>query len=252
LPKERSVDEDVDAFCGWDFLRALVKKAQTPFMAGLIAALFETGGRISEVLGQSHPYRVEPLRKRNVVQTLHPDVVVIRQMPVIKRFEKVGDSQKWKCLCGCNRRWSSKPSPEEFKRHNIKEYAGWVTKPILDYRTFPIRKDEPLTAPFIDWVKTVRRESDPLFQIERSAAFVRVRKVGEALNMKIPFTKIHSSQIYDHFFRAERACQLAFDYGFQRDDLRAFFCWKERKPDMAERYASLGWIGLAKKMGVKV
>lgn len=243
VPKERSVDKDVEGFCGWDFLTRLVDVAPSRFMKGLLATLFETGGRISEVLA---------LRKRNVDFGLHPDVVVVKRMPLVKRFEKIGEIAKWKCVGHCKKRWDEKPSPLEFRTHRIKEYAGWITKPVLDYRTFPIRLDEPLTPFFISWCERVKGENSFLFPIRRSAAFVRVRNVGKKLNIQVPLSNIHSSQLYDHWFRAERACQLAFDYGFTRDDLREFFEWKERKPDMAERYASLGWIGLAKKMGVKV
>lgn len=243
MVKERSVEKDVDGFCGWEFLRSLTSVTPSLFMRGLMAALFETGGRISEVLA---------LQKRNVDLTLHSDVVVIKQMPLIKRFEAVGKVKKWKCVGHCKKRWEEKPTPLEFKQHTIKQYEGWITKTVKDYRTFPIRLDEPLTPWFVSWVKKIKKENQPLFFIKRSAAFVRIRKVGKKLNKEIPLANIHSSQLYGHWFRSERACQLAFDYGFTRDDLREFFGWKERKPDMAERYASLGWIGLARKMGVKV
>jgi len=245
LPKERSVERDVEAFCGWDFLVRLVEAADSLFMKALISALFETGGRISEVLA---------LRKWNIDLSLHPEVVVVRQMPLVKRFEKVGEVRKWKCVGHCSKRWDEKPSPDEFRVHNIKEYTGWVTRRVVDYRTFPIRRDEPLTSYLIEWWKKAEKDEQLLFPIGRSLAYIRVREVGKRLNMPVPFSNIHSSQIYDHWFRAERACQLAFDYGFTRDDLREFFGWKERKSihDMAERYASLGWIGLAKKMGVNL
>jgi hypothetical protein len=96
----------------------------------------------------------------------------------------------------------------------------------------------------------VKGDIDLLFPIKRSAAFVRIRNVGKELDQDIPFCNIHSSLIYPHCFRSERACQLAFDYGFDREDMNEFFQWKERKPSMAERYASLGWKGLARKMGI--
>ena len=243
LPKTRSVDEDVEDFCGWPFLSGLIKATRSAFMQALIAALFETGGRISEVLA---------LRKHHLQLDLHPDVLVVKRMPLLKRFRKVGLVKKWKCVGHCKKRWNQKPAPFEFQIHKIQEYDGWATKGVEDFRTFPIRLSEPLTAHLITYSQTVRKPNGLLFPIKRSAAFVRVRKVGEALNTKIPFAKIHSSQLYDHFFRAERACQLAFDYGFERDDLRAFFGWKPRRPDMVDKYASVGWIGLAKKMGVKV
>lgn len=243
MPKKHSVEEDVDGFCGWPFLIKLVNKADSPLMQGLIPGMHQTGGRISEVLS---------LRKLQVDQTLHPDVVVIKQMLLVKRFEKVGTVTKWKCVGHCAQRWKQAPEPQEFKVHKIKKYSGWLTKTVLDHRTFPIRLDEPLTPYFLSWCEKVRGKNDLLFPIKRSAAFVRVRNIGKELNMSIPLANIHSSEIYDHFFRAERASQLAFDYGFHRDDLDEFFGWKKRKPDMAEKYASLGWIGLARKMGVKV
>lgn len=242
MPKARSVEKDVEAFCGWDFLVKLVKVAD-PFLQGLMAALFGTGGRISEVLA---------LRKWNVDLTLHPEVVVVKQMPLIKRFEKVGKTKKWKCVDHCKKRWNRRPSPRDFRVHNIEEYAGWITRSLTDYRTFPIRVSEPLTSYFVAWYKKVRRKNALLFPITRQAAFLKVRDAGEKLNSRIPFCNIRSSELYDHWFRAERACQLAFDYGFDDRDLDEFFGWKERKPRMSKRYASLGWIGLARKMGVQV
>jgi len=244
MVKERSVDRDVDGFCGWDFLEKLIKAADPwPSTQALMAALFETGGRISEVLA---------LRKWNVDLNLHPDVVVIKQMPLLKRFEKVGKVKKWKCVEHCNKRWNRKPDPAEYRIHNIKEYEGWITRRVHDHRTFPIRRDEPLTPYLISWCKKIRRKNSLLFPISRTGAFLRIREIGRMVNSRIPFSNIHSSQIYDHWFRAERACQLAFDYGFDDRDLDEFFGWKERKPRMSKRYASLGWKGLARKMGVNV
>ena len=243
MPKSRSVAKDVEAFCGWEFLMELVEAAPSAFMQGLIAALFGTGGRISEVLG---------LCKWNIDTGLHPDAVVVNQMPLLKRFEKVGEVAKWKCVSHCRRRWIERPTQDEYREHKIKKYAGWITKPKKDQRTFPIRISEPLTKYLVSWCEGVKGPLDVLFPIKRSAAFVRIRNIGKELDKDIPFCNIRSPLIYDHWFRAERACQLAFDYGFDKDDLEEFFEWKERKPSMAKRYASLGWIGLAKKMGVQV
>ncbi len=243
MPRTRSVEKDVEAFCGWEFLVELVEAAPTAFMQGLIAALFGTGGRISEVLG---------LRKWHVDLGLHKDVVVIKQMPLLKRFEKVGEVAKWKCVGHCRKRWTERPTQDEYREHKIKKYKGWKTKPIADQRTFPIRISEPLTQYLVAWCEEVKGPLDFLFPIKRSAAFVRVRNVGKELDKDIPFSNIRSPLIYDHWFRAERACQLAFDYGFDKEDMNEFFQWKERRQSMADRYTSLGWIGLARKMGVQV
>ena len=245
MPKSRSVKEDVKAFCGWIFLVKLIEAADESLLKGLIAALFETGGRISEVLA---------LRREHIDLALHPELIVVKQMPLLKRFERLkgdaGKKRKWKCDGHCSKRWDKRPSQEEFRQHNIKRYVGWVTKPIIDHRTFPIRVDEPLTQHFTSWYK--KSDSDLLFSIDRTTVYLKIRDVGKKLKMDIPFSNIHSSQIYLHWFRAQRACQLAFDYGFDKDDLEEFFQWKERKPSMAKRYASLGWKGLARRMGVKV
>lgn len=243
MPQYRSVKDDVEGFCGWSFLLDLVNEADTLLMKGLIATLFETGGRISEVLS---------LRKWNFETELNPEVVVVKQMPLLKRFEKVGTVKKWKCVKHCDIRWTTKPRPEEYEKHNIKEYEGWLTKPVRDQRTIPIRVSEPLTEHLMNWLDEVKQGSDRLFPLHRSAAFVQVRAVGRRLDEDIPLCNIRSPLLYDHWFRSERACQLAFDYGFNRDDMNEFFQWKERRPSMAERYSSLGWIGLARKMGVKI
>lgn len=247
MPKARSVEQDVEGFCGWPFLLELIQTASTPFLQGLMAALFETGGRISEILALrrdnvllSHP---------NTVKT-DPDIIIVNNMILLKRFKRVGKTTKYKCVGHCRKRWDQKPSPEEYKIHKIKKYKGWITEPLKDFRTFPIRMDEPLTPFLVSWIKACKTKL--LFPLNRSTAYVRIQKIGKKLDRDIPFCNIRSGQIYDHWFRAERACQLSFDYGFDDRDLDEFFGWKERKPRMSRRYASLAWIGLARKMGVKV
>lgn len=245
--KYRGIDADVEDFCGWDFLMKLFTVTSSNFLQGLMAGIFGTGGRISEVLS---------LRKNMVLIDLHSDIIVIQNMPLLKRFEKVkgnaGNVTKWKCKDHCKKRWNNQPTPEEYKIHNIVEYVGWITKPIKDYRTFPIRKDELTTPYFIAWYEQVRGDNDLLYPISRSTAFNKIRDIGKRLDMEIPFSNIPSSQLYVHWWRAQRACQLAFDYGFDDDDLDRFFGWKERRPRMSKKYASRGWIGMARRMGVDV
>jgi len=234
----------VDGFCGWPFLVELVEAAPNAFMQGLMAAMFETGGRISEVLSLS-TWMVDP--------SLCDKVLVIKQMPLLKRFKKVGDVTKWKCVGHCKKRWNERPTPQEFEEHRIKEYVGWVTEPIKDQRTFPIRMDEPLTPYFKEWwEKRMKTKEKLLFPIKRSAAFVRIRNVGRKLDRDIPECNIRSPLIYDHWFRSERACQLHSEYGFLEDALKEFFGWKERKISGPEWYARLGWKGLARRMGVQL
>jgi integrase len=225
MMKERTVEE-VEGFCGWDFLLSLVRVFDFPPYRGLVACLFETGGRISEVL---------ELRRENF-NLSHPKVVVVERMPVLKRYEVVG----------------RQPDPSK------KSGFRWLTSGVRDYRYFPIRRDEPLVPYMLQWVEKCG-EGEKLFEFDRYQALKLLREAGAALNTPIPFTRhrrenrpLHSSEIFPHLLRAERACQLAAEYSFDAYALRQFFGWKPRKLDMAEKYASLDWRSLAKRMGVPV
>jgi hypothetical protein len=223
--KERTIDE-VEGFCGWDFLLSFVRVYDFPPFQGLVAALFETGGRVSEVL---------ELRKDHFNMSLHPDLIVVEHMPILKRYELVDKV------------------PDESRKRGFK----WVTRRKSDYRFFPIRKDEPLVPYLIKWINMA--PSKKLFNFSRLDVYIMLRDAGRVLNKPIPFTRhraenrpLMSSEIFPHLLRAERASQLASEYGFDVFALRQFFGWKPRKLDMAEKYASLDWKGLARRMGVNV
>lgn len=79
------------------------------------------------------------------------------------------------------------------------------------------------------WVKS--REGT-LFEISRSKVWSLFQSVDEDL--------------YPHWFRAQRACQLAVEYGWDASDLSEFFEWKHWPT--ALRYASKGYKKLAEMM----
>jgi len=223
--KERTIDE-VEGFCGWDFLLSLTEILNSPMYQGFVAALFETGGRVSEVL---------ELAKSHFKLTLHPDLVVVEHMPVFKRFEVV------------------ERIPDPGKKRGFR----WITKSLRDHRSFPIRKNEPLVPYMLNWLKAA--PGDRLFNFDRFQALEMLRYAGKLLHKTIPLTRhkkenrsLWSSEIFPHLLRAERASQLASEYGFEVYALRQFFGWKARKLDMAEKYASLDWKGLARRMGVNL
>ena len=66
-----------------------------------------------------------------------------------------------------------------------------------------------------------------------------MRKIGKELG-------IH---LYDHWFRAQRASQLALEYDLREASLLEWFQWE--RWETAKGYCKLGPVGLAKKMGVK-
>lgn len=223
--KIRTIDE-VEGFCGWDFLLSFIKVFDFLPYQGFVAALFLTGGRVSEVL---------ELTKRHFNLSLHSDLIVVEHMPILKRYEVVDKV------------------PDPSKKRGFR----WVTERKSDYRFFPIRKSEPLVSYLMKWIDLA--PSDKLFEFDRFKALIMLRHAGKILNKPIPFTKhttenrpLMSWEVFPHLFRAERASQLASEYSFDIYSLRQFFGWKPRKLDMAEKYAALDWKGLARRMGVTV
>ena len=222
LPGERgyksiAATEEVLSFCGWDYLMRLIDYCKWSFERSLLSALFETGGRVSETIETG---------KSCFDFNAHPDVVVMRLMPLKKRWrrdEKTGKTIRLK-----------------------------------DFRTIPIRRDEPLTRHMEEWVSSC--SIDPPFGVSRNKAFLVVRGIGKRLGREpIPNTlkkdktrPLYSSELAPHILRVERASQLAEDYGFDVFSLNQFFGWKPKRASMAEKYASMGWKGLARAMGVEV
>lgn len=184
----RSVERDVTEFCGWDRLLRIVEKMgglKAPYppemLQALVAALFETGGRISEVL---------KLKRRNFDLKTEPGFAIVKAMPVLKR----------------------KP--------------GTATD-----RTFPINCKDPLWPYLERWIKQCKPD-EPLFRISRSKVWGLLREVDRS--------------VYPHWFRAQRASQLAFEKGLDVGDLSEFFAWKHFPT--ALRYSHRGYRGLAERM----
>lgn len=223
MRKKRWTIEEVEEFCGWDFLGRMVELCKRERDRALLASAFLTGGRINEVLR---------LKKEHFDLSSDPNLIVIRAMPVSKRFEKVGEVAKWKCLGHCKRRWAGQPDPQYFERHKLVEYKGWITRPKEAYRTFVFPKTEPLVPLLINWLDG----RNGLFDIGYDYAYKAVTALGVQLGTWIP----------THWFRAQRASQLALEYNFDARDLAEFFKWRDYA--MALRYASKGWRGLAMKM----
>ena len=72
--KRHSVKRDVRRFCGWSLLKKIVSLCRTDLERALVAFIFETGGRISEVL---------VLRKEmfTVRTDTDPPIIVVQNAP---------------------------------------------------------------------------------------------------------------------------------------------------------------------------
>ena len=153
---------------------------------------------------------VRMLHKVNFDLT-NPKVILVRDMRVIKRFHR---------------------------EH------GKVVRDIAYRKTFPIPRVEPLVEVMVTWIE---QQPEWLFPtnrgdeayLGRTMSYNIARRMGDSVGL----------WVYPHWFRAQRASQLRFEYGFDVMDLMEFFAWKHFPTAM--RYAKMGWRGLAEKMGVK-
>jgi len=158
--KQRGVEKDIEAFCGWRFLLDLVDVAPNVFLKGLISGLFLTGCRVSELI--------------------------------------------------------------ELKKSQLNMKVSVAPEKLYDY--------------------------------SRVRIYQFVQYVGRLLDKDVPFSHIHSSQLYPHWFRAQRARQLRHDYKFTDEELRDWFGWKyaKTKERMPSVYGKSSWVELAEKMGVEI
>jgi len=206
MRKKRNVGT-IETFCGWDYLLDMVRRCDNMRDRALISTLFETGGRVSEVL---------MLERRHF--KISDDFLVVIAMPVVKRYKKV----------------------DKYYDEKAKKWR-WITEKALGYRSFPIRLDEKLVPYVLEWLDYI---GDGLL-------------FPSSVSPQKPLSRIHAWRIvtrinpdvFPHWFRAQRASQLALEYGFDVHDLIEFFSWKDLRT--AIHYSHMGWKGLAAKMSPK-
>ena len=219
---KHSVEKDIQSFCGWATLNTIIETAQqigneSLRNAGFVAALFDCGGRVSETL------LLKP-SMFTVYKGCTPRLIMVEGMPLLKRYKKIGDLL----------------TDSEGHRH-------YKTEKLNKFRSFSFRSDEPLVKPMSEWlIYALSHHLEWLFpspytdkQLTRKWAYQLIDKIGNRLDM----------EIYPHWFRAMRASQLASEYDFREASLLEWFQWE--KWETAKKYAKLGPLGLAKKMGVK-
>jgi integrase len=253
---ERFKVGELPKFCGWQTLLQLVKECEnTRYFErshlfklseeekqrlksklisrdkALIATAFETGGRISEVLA---------LKKSNF--EVQKDRIVVRDMPVVKRYEKVGEKIV---------KWEGEGEPDTTKWHWSYKHDSWIrrrfiTKPKMDRRNvLEIPRFEPLCQYIIDWLEQLPNDSCWMFP-------------SYGKNPNKPITPTRAYQIVtgiglrcgivlcNHWFRSMRASQLAEEYGWREYELIRFFSWQSDK--YARLYAKLSSARLFETM----
>lgn len=218
---KHSVERDVREFCGWPTLERITTAAREESCfpmrdAGFIGACFNTGGRVSEVLGLK-PSMFE------VYKGCTPKLIVVKGMPLLKRYKKIGEL-----------------IDDKGKKHYETEHLDLT-------RDFCFRTDEPMIKPFVVWLAyAFKNQYNWLFPspvksgepLSRNWGYWVVSKAGDRVGM----------ELYPHWLRAQRASQLAVDYDLKEATLLEWFQWE--KWETAKKYCKAGVAGMAKRMGV--
>ena len=211
---ETRLQRDTRGWIGWDYITEVANLSENPT---LIQGIFLTGGRATEMLELQRGHFADM-----------GSYYEVRGMPVFKKFIIL-----------------SKTLDKETGRRKYK------TQPVMVRRTFPILKIEPLAKPFWDSIKDLDREEklfswpgqdDQYWQLYKIVA-----KIDPPYSILAPMDRMgRQKNLYPHWFRAQRACQLRVDYNLSLDRLVEFFKWKSL--DMARLYAGVSSADMAYAM----
>jgi len=249
--KRHSVKRDIKrtrGFIGWPKIVAHVEAVKEVDVyaprqkrnVAFVATLFETGGRIGEVLALKPEFF-------NFRYDTDPPITIVNGMLLEKRYEKTGEyisctschqeNEKWTRECiGCGR---------DLLTYGQRRYITRTFKDTVR-NEFTIRLDEPLAPLMVEWIKDCKGEwlfPSPRGRrptLSRQWAYGLVRSVGDVVGR----------YLYDHWFRAQRASHLAREYSMGEMILSEWFSWE--KFETAQIYTKLGWKGQAQKMNVKI
>jgi len=217
-----SVDRDVRFFVGWKVLTELLEKADPRYReVGLFA--FKTAGRITETLSLTADMFVIDQRA---------GFVLVRNFPILKRWKAVdkfiicercgAGSSKFETVCGgCGanllvtgkRRYKTERVPEKRLPFYIpiKEALTANMLAVLEQR---IGNEVLFPSPYTGKPYT------------RQWAHNAIKEYGSVVGL---------DSLYNHWFRAQRLTQLGNEYGFDRDELKAFSGIK--KDETLDKYA---------------
>lgn len=246
-----SVERHVKKFEGWDTLGKLLEKAKRTkyphhhyeYPEGLISTLFLTGLRIHEVIpGKTFTKRGKTFRyglRKSHFDFSGDYYIQISNVPILKRWQ-------WTCK-KCGQEWRERPKEEIRQEHELttermepeantrtirirKEFwvetdvfVGRTEKERLQRRKEHEEKFSEIYGDFIESLTNYVEDLDGGFLFSdlsyQQAWKLCQKKVGGILDMKTP----------PHWFRAQRACQLAVEQNASVMDLMEYFQWKDEK-----------------------
>ncbi|HEY4700144.1 MAG TPA: hypothetical protein VIH27_07270 [Nitrososphaerales archaeon] len=208
--KKRSV-ESVSSFEGWKRIVSLAAEAgKTEITGQRDEALVCALFLTGGRVGEVVRSPYAGLLKENVIVKEDEGLLLFQNVRILKKYKKVEGYVD-----------------EQGKKH-------WKTQRVSAYRVFPVPLNEPLVPKFLDYCATIKEGL--LFPICTTRAY----QIVEVLD----------PSIWPHWFRSQRAAQLALEYGWELYTLMEFFDWKDL--ETAIRYASMGYKGLASKLPKQV
>lgn len=255
----RSIGSDeVPEFMGWNKLLSLIDACNKLDYnvysqdycierdKALISTLFETGGRIREILS---------LEKSNF-DFQHPDYCMVRNMLLEKRFEKTASyfetvqtmphgshaklyepvllesgAQIWK-----RKRWQTTTTSERILKLRVR-------------KPFPIFKTEPLYPIMEKWV--TQSHTEQLFPSPKKRKDnTRNMTASNAWQILQRVAALTGIQLFPHLFRSQRASQLFNEYGLTWEEIKTWFSWESEK--MASLYAKISGETLAERMQKRI
>lgn len=245
--KRGSIKRDSDTFLGYEYLERNIFAPLEPspstsktctsqwrMYQALMAALFQTGGRISEILD---------LQRSNFFIDTHPELAVVRRMLLLKRYEKT--DEYWEYAKEQPRQMATGALTnigKMFRKHEGKyRRKRWRTKSIEERRDLSFPKAEPLYAKYL-LPHLQKVKEGKLFKVKYNAIYSVLYKLPVEESKPFATPKHYNP----HWFRGQRAAHLRINYGFDTLDLKNFFEWKS--DDMAGYYARLGGIPIGEKM----
>lgn len=218
--------EKYSGFCGWSKITNTVNNIRSKEAKNIFVGIFMLGARAMEL---------PTLRRRQITLDYDDVNMMIHGMLVEKQRAK-------KYLKDDSDRYI-------LDEKNRRKYELISKK---DYRTFPVRRDNPLSKIFIEHIEKFD-ENEILYPFTYGQISYRINLIG----VKLPdgyykkgwwYYAREFGEWWPHRIRAERACQLRRNHKYDQQDLMDFFGWKT--VDMPVLYTKMEPIDLIRTQKV--
>jgi hypothetical protein len=264
-----NVEDYIEEFCGWTALTELFELVYDEKQKAFFITMFLTGGRVTEVL---------LLKKNNFTVLPEEGIIKVTDMRLLKRYEKLDGyvdaegNNRWhtdkitafRDTFTIDRREPFTKILEHYlKQVNDSKLAN-DPKKASDVYLFPSPyshsrkyKKKYLHSQKVDWYVPDANGEIPYtmqwaYMIIREVNDCASEELKHKLGLLRPFRDKKGNTIADeihlflHWFRSQRASQLARDYKLDVVELIDYFNWKDI--ETAVMYAKKGGSGLTEKM----